>query len=285
MTTSSTPTHRTWFITGASSGIGLALATAAAERGDQVVALARSVDRLAPLVAEHGDRVLALAVDVRDAVQVEDSVQQAVRRFGRLDVVANNAGYGVFGAVEEATADQARGIWETNVLGVLNVLRSTLPVLRAQRSGHVLQGSSYYGQTAHAGVGLLAATKYAVEGLSDALVGEVGPLGIGVTLVEPGPTATAFLDNLDLTGTIGDYDATVRAVQKEIGELPASAFTSPEGVVATIFAAVDSANPPVRLATGRVAVAEMRTALQARLAELESWASVSEAADTVDARA
>ena len=140
-----TPFPRTWFITGASSGIGRALARAAAGRGENVVAIARSTEHLGDLTDAHGDRVLAVAADVRDRASLDTAVQQAVETFGRLDVVANNAGYGVFGAVEEVTEAQVRALFETNVLGVLNVLWSTLPVLRAQRSGHLLMGSSYYG--------------------------------------------------------------------------------------------------------------------------------------------
>lgn len=160
---------RSWFITGASSGIGLALAQAAAGKGDNVVALARRTDALTPLTEQYGAQVLAVGADVRSPEQLRAAVAAAIRAFGRIDVVANNAGYGLFGAVEESTDAQARSIFDTNLFGVLNVLRAVLPVLRAQGSGHILQGSSYYGQTAHPGVGLLAATKYAVEGLTDAL--------------------------------------------------------------------------------------------------------------------
>jgi short-subunit dehydrogenase len=193
--------------------------------------------------------------------------------------VANNAGYGLFGAVEEAADEQARAVFDTNVFGVLNVLRATLPVLRAQRSGHILEGSSFYGQSAHAGVGLLAATKYAVEGLSDALAAELAPLGIAVTLVQPGPTATAFLANLDTTETLGDYDGTVRAVQKALGELPAEAFSTPERVVQGMLAAVDADRPPLRLALGSSGGRAMRAALQARLADLDEWQAVTDAVD------
>jgi NAD(P)-dependent dehydrogenase (short-subunit alcohol dehydrogenase family) len=272
-------TPRTWFITGASSGIGLALAQAAGRRGDNVVALARKPEGLIPLSDEFGDRVLADGVDVADQSQVQRAATAAVGRFGRIDVVANNAGYGVFGAVEEATDTQARGIFDTNVHGVLNVLRATLPVLRAQGSGHVLQGSSYFGQTAHAGVGLIAATKYALEGLTDALAGELAPLGINVTLIEPGLTATAFLGNLDVAEAIGDYDQTVREVLKSIGALPPSAYNSAGRVVEAILKAVDADTPPLRLATGTQAVQEIRTALNARLAQLDRWAEVSEGVD------
>ncbi|WP_222272266.1 SDR family NAD(P)-dependent oxidoreductase [Modestobacter marinus] len=273
----------TWFITGASSGIGLALARAAAARGDDIVAVARDVAPLSTLVDEHGPRVLALPVDVRSAAEVHGAVSRAVEAFGRIDVVANNAGYGLFGAVEESTDDQARAVFDTNVFGVLNVLRATLPVLRAQRSGHVLQGSSYYGRVAHPGVGLLSATKYAVEGLTDALVGELQPLGIKVTLVEPGPTATAFVSRLDVAGTIDDYDGTVRVVQKASAELPPEAFDDPDRVAAAILTAVDADRPPLRLVTGSFAVRSIRAALRGQLEELDAWAPTAEAVDRVPA--
>jgi len=272
-------TPSTWFITGASSGIGGALARAAAGRGDNVVALARDVSALRALGDEHGDRVLVLSADVRSRADVDDAVSRTVASFGRIDVVANNAGYGLFGAVEESTDEQARAVFDTNVFGVLHVLRATLPVLRAQRSGHVLQGSSYYGRVAHPGVGLLAATKYAVEGLTDALVGELEPLGITVTLVEPGPTATAFVDNLEVAGTIDDYDQTVREVQKAIAALPPEALNPADRVAEAILAAVDADRPPRRLVTGSFAVNEIRAALQEQMDELEAWSAAAAAVD------
>ncbi len=281
MDTTTDRTPSTWFVTGASSGIGRALAEAAAARGDNVVAVARDPSTLRTLEQEGGGRVLALAVDVRDQEEVRTAVARALEAFGRIDVVANNAGYGLFGAVEESTDEQARAIFDTNVFGVLHVLRATLPVLRSQRSGHILQGSSYYGRVAHPGVGLLSATKYAVEGLTDALVGELEPLGIKVTLVEPGPTATAFLANLDVAGTIEDYDRTVRQVQKAVGELPPEAFNAPDRVATAILAAVDADRPPLRLATGSTAVEQIRAALRSQLDELDAWAATAEAVDGV----
>lgn len=282
-TSSASIATRTWLVTGASSGIGLAIARTAARRGDNVVALARRPQNLETLTGDFGARVLARGADVTDRAQVDQAVAAAVAAFGRIDVVVNNAGYGLFGAVEEATDQQARSIFATNVHGLLNVLRATLPVLRAQRAGHILQGSSYYGQTAHPGMGMLAATKYAVEGLSDALAGELAPLGIQVTLLEPGHTATAFLNNLDVAPAIGDYDLTVREVQKALGELPPSAFNSAERVAAAVLTAVDAETPPRRLATGAHAMREMRAALIARLAELDAWAPISESVDEPDA--
>jgi NAD(P)-dependent dehydrogenase (short-subunit alcohol dehydrogenase family) len=245
------------------------------DAGEAVVAVSRSPVGLAGL--GRPELLLAVDADVRDEAAVRKAVDAAASRFGRIDVVANNAGYGLFGAVEEAADAQARAIFDTNVFGVLNVLRATLPVLRAQRSGHILQGSSYFGQTAIPGVGLLAATKYAVEGLSDALAAEVAPLGIKVTLVQPGLVATPFLDTA--AAAQPDYDQTVRKAQEAIGALPASAFISAERIAAGIRTAVASDNPPLRLALGATGASEMRAALTARIADLEEWAAVTRAAD------
>ena len=273
------PTTPTWFITGASSGIGLALAAAAADRGDSVVALARGTSALEPLVEQHRGRVVPVAADVRDPEAVDRAVDASIERFGSIDYVANNAGYGLFGAVEEATDSQARAVFDTNVFGVLNVLRAVLPILRAQGTGHILQGSSYYGRVAHPGVGLLCATKYAVEGLTDALFGELEPLGIRVTLVEPGPTATSFVANLDLAETLGDYDQTVRQVQRAIAELPPTAFADAGRVAAAMLAVAGTDHPPRRLVTGSYAVNEIRAALTQQLDELDAWANAASQVD------
>jgi NAD(P)-dependent dehydrogenase (short-subunit alcohol dehydrogenase family) len=267
-----------WFITGASSGIGRELVRQALTAGEAVTAVARSTAALDDL-RDLGP-LLTVDADVRDEAGMRKAVEQAVGRFGRIDVLANNAGYGLFGAVEEAADAQARAIFDTNLFGVLNVLRAALPVLRAQRSGHILQGSSYFGQTAIPGVGLLAATKYAVEGLTDALAEEVAPLGISVTLIQPGLTATPFLANLDLAVEIhADYDGTVRQVHQAIGGLPASAFAGVDRVVAGIRTAVADPNPPGRLALGGAGADEMRAALARRLADLDAWAAVTTGVD------
>jgi NAD(P)-dependent dehydrogenase (short-subunit alcohol dehydrogenase family) len=267
-----------WFVTGATSGIGLELVRQGLRAGERVVAIARNVDSLAEF--DQAASLLAIKADVRDELAVSVAVDQAVAKFGRIDFVANNAGYGLFGGVEEATDAQARGIFDTNVFGVLNVLRATLPVLRHQRSGHLLQGSSLFGQLAHPGVGLLSATKYAVEGLTDALAAEVAPLGIKVTLVQPGFTATPLLANLQVgENTHTDYDQTVREVYKAIGAMPSSAFANPERIAAGIRAAAALDNPPLRLALGGAGATDMRTALIARLADLDQWAELTNAVD------
>ncbi len=271
--TSSAPS-RTWLITGASSGIGLAMARAALARGDSVAALSRTIEPLQTLQEQYPGRILALSTDVTDETSVTDAVKRTVEEFGRIDVVANNAGFGLFGAVEEATDAQARAIFDVNVFGVLNVLRATLPVLRAQGSGHILQGSSLYGQFAHAGIGMLAATKFALEGLSEALLQEVAPLGIKVTMVQPAATETAFLSNLAFTEPTPPYDGTVGAVKRAIEGTPAGSGVDPAQLADALLTVVDSDAPPARIALGADGEAAMRSALEARLKEMSEWSSV-----------
>src|SRR5919197_3406631 len=186
-------TSQVWLITGASSGLGRALAEAVLERGGRVVATARKHERLADLSARHGDRAVAMPLDVADAEQTRAAIAAAVDAFGRIDVVVNNAGYGLFGALEELSDDELRREFETNVFGALNVMRAALPQLRRQRSGHIVQISSLEGVApAVAGETAYAGTKFAVEGLCEGLAKEVEHLGIRVTIVEPGPIRTEF---------------------------------------------------------------------------------------------
>jgi NAD(P)-dependent dehydrogenase (short-subunit alcohol dehydrogenase family) len=277
--TNTTPTSvpRTWFITGATSGIGHELLTQAIAAGENVVAVARDVSSFEN---EAGPQLLAISADVNDQPAITTAVAAGVSKFGRLDVVANNAGYGLFGAVEESTDAQARAIFDTNVFGTLNVIRATLPVLRAQGSGHILEGSSFFGQISQPGVGLLSATKYAVEGIADALADEVAPLGIKVTIIQPGMTATPFLSNLKAAeNTFSDYDQTVRAVYEAIGAMPADSFASAERVATGIRTAVDSENPPRRLALNGAGAGAMKAGLEARIRDIDEWSSIADAVD------
>jgi short-subunit dehydrogenase len=276
---SSPNTHRTWLITGASSGIGLAVATAAAGRGDNVAASARHIEALEPLAEQYGDRVRATVADVTDPASLQQFVDDTIASFGRIDVVVNNAGLGVSGGVEEASAEQARAIFDVNVHGVLNVLRAALPTMREQRSGHVLQLSSFLGMTSRPGSGLTSASKYAVEGLSEALISELAPLGIHVTIVEPGLTATNFFASMERAEPLADYEQTVGAGRKAIAALPPAAFTDPARVAAAMLAAVDADVPPVRLPTGSFALEQMQVALAARTRELDTVAAISRTVD------
>ncbi|MCV7408984.1 cis-2,3-dihydrobiphenyl-2,3-diol dehydrogenase [Mycobacterium florentinum] len=276
--THSTP-HRNWFITGASSGMGLALTKAAINRGDNVVGLSRNPEPLKDIAGAHPEQLLTLRADIRNQSEVDAAVEQGLAKFGRIDVLVNGAGYGIWGAVEEATDAQVRAAFGTNVFGTLNVLRAVLPSLRTQRSGHVVQIAAYRGQSSSPGMGLISAFNYAKEGLSDGLYEELKPLGIHVTIVEPAPSATGFRANLDRAPEIADYDQTVRAALAAIRALPAEHFSLPEPIATAILAAVDADEPPLRLATGSVAVNTIRKTLQSRLANLEAWEAVSVAVD------
>jgi NADP-dependent 3-hydroxy acid dehydrogenase YdfG len=194
MTTTSQSTH-TWFITGASRGFGLLVAQEALRRGDQVIATARKIDGLTERLGGSARTALAVAVDVTDPNSIAAAVTEGLSRFGRIDVLMNNAGHGVLGAVEEVSDTTARAVFDVNVFGLLNVTRAVLPTMRAQRSGAILNLSSVAGQSASPGWGVYAATKHAVEAINAALHAEVAPLGIRVTAIEPGPYRTDFLDS------------------------------------------------------------------------------------------
>ena len=200
---------RVWMITGAARGIGARITEAALARGEAVVATSRDAASLQKRFPES-DALLALPLDVTDEAQAAAAVQSALARFGRIDVLVNNAGYGLLGAVEEATADEVRRLYDTNVFGLLNVTRAVLPAMRARRSGHVINISSLGGYQSGPGFGVYCSTKFAVEGLSEALHGELAPLGIHVTVVEPGYFRTDFLDSNSLAVSpriLDDYAA------------------------------------------------------------------------------
>jgi NAD(P)-dependent dehydrogenase (short-subunit alcohol dehydrogenase family) len=200
-----------WFVTGASRGFGAEIVEKALAAGHSVVATARDPGAITARFPDAGDHLLPLALDVLDEALAAAGVEAAVQRFGRIDVVVNNAGRGLLSAVEEASDAAARAVFDTNVFGILNVLRAVLPTLRAQRSGRIINLSSIGGFTGSAGWGIYCATKFAVEGFSEALAREVGPLGIDVVVVEPGYFRTDFLDasSLSTEGTvIDDYAET-----------------------------------------------------------------------------
>ncbi|HEY9668366.1 MAG TPA: SDR family NAD(P)-dependent oxidoreductase, partial [Coleofasciculaceae cyanobacterium] len=201
--------QRIWFITGCSSGFGRALTEAVLEHGDSVVATARQPQRLEDLAIQFGNRILILPLDVTQSTDIQVAVQQAINTFGQIDVLVNNAGYGMFGAVEEVNDQDVRRQFETNVYGALNVTRAVLPHLRRQRSGHILNISSSGGFVGFAGAGIYCASKFALEGWSEALAKEVATLGIRVTIVEPGAFRTAFNGKLiSPQQAIADYAET-----------------------------------------------------------------------------
>ncbi|MEU4348210.1 oxidoreductase [Streptomyces sp. NPDC023838] len=269
---------KVWFITGASRGFGLEIARQAVERGDSVVATARDPRAVEKELADGGDRLLALPLDVTDEGQAEGAVTAAMDRFGRIDVLVNNAGRGLLGAVEEVSDDEARSLFDTNVFGLMSVTRAVLPVMRERRSGRVLNISSVGGFTVGAGWGVYGATKFAVEGLSEAMRAELAPLGIAVTVVEPGVFRTDFLDGSSLhrtERTIDDYAATVGGTRAWAKQNNHTQPGDPVKAAAAVIAVADSPEPPTRIQLGADCVARVEAKLELMADELAQWRELS----------
>jgi len=263
----------TWFITGASRGFGVEIARQALDRGDNVVATARNPRAVEEALPNHQDRLLAVALDVTDEAQAQEAAAAAVNRFGRIDVVVNNAGRGLLGAVEETTDKAARAVYDTNVFGVLNVLRATLPILRAQRKGRILNISSVGGFSGSAGWGVYCSTKFAMEGYSEALQAELAPLGITVTIVEPGYFRTDFLDTTSLNPAelhpIPDYAETSGAMRQAVPTINHAQPGDPIKGAAAIITIADLENPPLRAQLG----SDTANALKAKITQLQEEAT------------
>lgn len=259
---------KVWLITGTSRGFGRVWAEAALARGDRVIASARDTRALDALVEKFGDQILPLQLDVRDRAAVFETVAAAHAHFGRLDVVVNNAGYGLFGMVEEVSEQQAREQFETNFFGALWVTQAALPLLRAQRSGHIVQISTIGGVTAFPLFGIYNASKWALEGMSQALAAEVRDFGIKVTLIEPTAFATEWAGGSAVQAKPHPaYDA-VR--QQVLGMWNGQTPGKPEASAAALLALVDAANPPLRAFFGDL-LALMQAEYAQRLDEWAQW--------------
>jgi NAD(P)-dependent dehydrogenase (short-subunit alcohol dehydrogenase family) len=265
---------KTWFITGASKGFGREWTEAALERGDRVAALSRSASAFDDLVAAYGDAVLPLQVDVTDRAAVTAAVQKAVDQFGRLDVVVNNAGYGLFGMVEEVTAEQAREQVEVNLFGPLWVTQAVLPHLRAQGGGHIIQVSSIAGVFSLPGLGIYHASKFGLEGFTASLAAEVKGFGIKVTLVEPAGYATDWAGPSAVVAERSPAYDDFRASMAR----PAGKRGEPSATRAAILAVVDAEEPPLRIFFGPGPLDVIKREYAARIAEWEAWDEVSQAA-------
>ncbi|MBZ5735285.1 SDR family oxidoreductase [Nocardioides sp. TRM66260-LWL] len=269
---------KTWFITGASRGFGREWTIAALERGDSVAATARDVSTLDDLVERFGERLLPIRLDVTDREADVAAVRQAHERFGRLDVVVNNAGYGHFGLVEELTEDEARAQLETNFFGALWVTQAALPILRAQGSGHILQVSSIGGISAFPLVGIYHASKWALEGLSQSLAQEVADFGVKVTLIEPGGFSTDWAgSSASRSEPLLDYAAYHERVLEERGKRNATPG-DPQASAAAVLRLVDADEPPLRcfFGSGPLGIAEADYA--SRLDTWRAWQEVAELA-------
>lgn len=268
---------KVWFITGASRGFGLLWATAALERGDRVAVTARDTASLMHLSQKFGDAVLPLQLDVTDREATFGAVNQANTHFGRLDIVLNNAGYGHQGTVEEASEEDVRAQMETNYFGALWVTQAALPLFRAQGSGHLLAVSSVLGVFSIPTFGIYSASKYALEGLFDALNQEVKGFGINVTLIEPAGYATDFGNPSSAKFSVQNPAyAPVRDSLSAMAE--GYAYGDPAATSPTILKLVDSLNPPLRLGLGETAVPDMTATSQSKITTWEAWRDVSAAA-------
>jgi NAD(P)-dependent dehydrogenase (short-subunit alcohol dehydrogenase family) len=271
-----TETSPVWFITGCSTGFGLELARAVLARGWRVAVTARDKTRLVDLVEGAGERALALDLDVTVPGQITAAVRAAEARFGGIDVLVNNAGYGYQATIEEGEEAEIRAMFDANVFGLYALTRAVLPGMRARRKGHIISLSSQAGFIGFPGSGYYAATKHAVEGWSDALLAEVKPLGIKVSCVEPGPFRTDWAGrSLKQTPTrIEDYEATAGARMKTTSAISGTQAGDPVRAAHAMIQITEVENPPRHLVLGAIAVNGVTGKLKERLAEIEAWREV-----------
>jgi NAD(P)-dependent dehydrogenase (short-subunit alcohol dehydrogenase family) len=271
--------QRTWLITGSSRGFGRALAVAALAAGDRVVATARHTEALEDLIASAPERSLAVALDVTDRAQVDAAVDAAISRFGAIDVLVNNAGLASVGAVEELDDAQHRSLMETMYFAPIALIQAVLPGMRTRRTGTIVQMSSMGGQVSMPGFGAYCAAKFGLEAISEALAGEVAPFGIRVLIVEPGAFATSFGGGrAQVSPDTGHYDTTVGPQRAAVQGMDGSQPGDPDRAAAAILKALDSPEPPLRLALGADAIEFIAATLDARRAELDRWSALSSSA-------
>lgn len=269
--------QKVWFITGTSRGFGRVWANAALERGDKVAATARQLVSIADLKEKYGSNVLTLALDVTNPGQVKSAVEHAHAHFGKIDVVLNNAGYSLVGTIEEASNDDVKAMYETNIFGTLSVIKAALPLLRQQGYGHIIGVSSNLGHVTLPVIGYYCSSKWAFEAIHESLAAEIRSFGIHVTIVEPGAYATEFgsQESLKFAQSLDIYsDFKGRFVQG----LQHIKRGDPGHTPDAIFAIVDSAQPPLRFLLGDQGLAGIREAYKERLKTWEAWESVSNAA-------
>lgn len=268
---------KVWFITGASRGFGRVWTEAALKRGDKVVATARKLSGIADFKEKYGDHVLTLELDVTKHEQVKTAMEQAHAHFGKLDIVLNNAGYSLVGTIEEASADDIRAMYETNVLGPVAVIQAALPLLRKQGYGHILGTSSNLGHVVLPVIGYYCSSKWAFEAIHESLAAEVKGFGIHVTIIEPGAYATEFgsQESLKFASGMDIYGDFKNHFFEGLKNMERG---NPEATPNAIFKMVDSENPPLRLSIGSHNLPWVRKAYEERLAEWEAWEEVSNAA-------
>jgi len=270
-----------WFITGASSGFGRVLAAYLLSLGATVVATARHVNRLEDLVTRYPGNVFILPLDVTKPASIDHAVADAIAHVGHIDVLVNNAGYGVAGAVEEVSESEFLPMFETNLFGLINMTKALLPQFRARRYGHIVNISSIGGLVGSQGWGYYNATKFAVEGLSQALAAELAPLGVHVMVVEPGPFRTDFLgrSGVEAKQRIADYELTAGKTREYFRSQSGKQPGDPQRAAEAIVAAVSATDPPKHLLLGEFAYTRFRTHLEEQNAELDKWRETTLGAD------
>ncbi|KPI26315.1 short-chain dehydrogenase/reductase SDR [Actinobacteria bacterium OK074] len=263
--------NKVWLVTGASSGFGRAITEAAVADGDVVVGAARRPEALADLVAAHPDQVEALKLDVSDVAAAEAAVRDVLARHGRIDVLVNNAGRGLVGAFEETTDAELRSLFDLHVFGPAALARAVLPAMRERRSGAIVQMSSMGGQMSFAGFSAYSGTKFALEGMSEALAAEVGEFGIKVLIVEPGAFRTALMANTEASADTGAYGSSVGTTRGMVDEGDGGQPGDPAKAAAVIRAALAAEHPPLRLPLGNDGVDAVLTHLDQVRADVTAW--------------
>ncbi len=267
---------KVWLITGSSTGFGRSLTEAVLKHGDCVIATARKPEQLQDFVERYPETVKAVRLDVTNLTEVKAAIDTAVSTFGRVDVLVNNAGYGLVGALEEYGEDQMRQNFETNFFGAVNMIRAVLPVLRSQGQGHILNMSAIAGFTNELGFSIYGAAKFALEGMSEAVSGEVGPLGIRVTIVEPGPFRTDFIGRslVRAEHTIDAYNETSGKFIQFLDQIEGSQPGDPDKAAQVLIHVVESDHPPLRLVLGQYAYRKFQQKIQSLTHELDEWEAI-----------
>ncbi|WP_244817387.1 oxidoreductase [Caballeronia sp. Lep1P3] len=270
-----------WLITGCSTGFGRELAKAVLERGWRAVVTARDASKVEDIIKGHEERAIVLPLDVQNPAQIAEAVERTTQRFGRIDALVNNAGYGYLAAIEEGEDDAVRDMFETNVFGLVDMTKAVLPIMRAQKSGIVINVSSIGGLTSFAATGYYHGTKYAVEGISESLAAEVKPLGIDVLLVEPGPFRTNWAGpSIKQSATeIADYAATAGERRKQTAARSGNQIGDPVRAAHAIIEAATAETPPLRLLLGKAALELARKKLDSLKGDFDAWEKTTVGAD------
>lgn len=279
MLTSSSP--RVWFITGASTGFGRLLAEELLRRGERVIATARDISKVEDLVRQYPTSAVALSLDVTSPSQIDSAATQGIAAFGHIDILVNNAGYGVNGAIEEVAEDEFEPMFQTNIYGAIRTTRAFLPHFRTRRSGHIVNLSSIGGLIGSAGWGYYNTTKFALEGFSEALAAEMKPLGVHVTVIEPGPFRTDFLGRSGKLAKLElpEYTATAGKAREYLQTQSGKQPGDPQKAIEAVISVVDAEHPPLHLLLGKSALMRFEKKLADWKKELQDWKEITIAAD------